>query len=80
MGVAVDSLRRIDWRIVGFRMGRSGGSGENKLNDYFRRRCSNYERFLCDRVWECALCAVQAGKVLSLEPVALPKAEVLRRR
>ncbi len=62
------------------RMGRREGSGENKLNDYFRRRCSNYERFLCDRVWECAFCAIQAGKVLQLEPVVLPKAEVLRRR
>ena len=61
-------------------MGKNGGSGGNRLNDYFRRRCSNYERFLCDRVWECALCVVQAGKVLPLEPVALPKAEVLRRR
>src|SRR5439155_1103449 len=42
-------------------------SKENKLNEYFRRRCSNYERFLCDRVWECALCAKQAGKVKTLE-------------
>jgi hypothetical protein len=40
---------------------------ENKLNDYFRRRCSNYEHFLCDRVWECAFCARQAGKVLPVE-------------
>ena len=61
-------------------MGRRESSGENELNDYFRRRCSNFEHFLCHRVWECALCAVQAAKVLPLEPLALPKAEVLRRR
>ena len=53
---------------------------ENKLNDYFRRRCVNYERFLCDRVWECALCAKQAGKVELVE-ISLPtKVEALRRR
>jgi hypothetical protein len=53
---------------------------ENKLNDYFRRRCVNYERFLCDRVWECALCAKQAGKVELVE-ISLPtKVETLRRR
>jgi hypothetical protein len=45
----------------------TSSSLENKLNDYFRRRCSNYERFLCDRVWECALCARQAGKVMPVE-------------
>ena len=57
------------------------GSTENRLNDYYRRRCSNYERFLCDRVWECALCAQQAGKVIVLETAtAAPKAEALRRR
>ncbi len=56
------------------------GSIENRLNDYYRRRCSNYERFLCDRVWECALCAQQAGKVEPLETATAPKAEALRRR
>ncbi len=61
-------------------MTRREGSGENKLNDYFRRRCANYERFLCDRVWECSVCAIQACKVLPLEQLVLPKAEVLRRR
>ena len=55
-------------------------SKENKLNDYFRRRCSNYERFLCDRVWECALCAKQAGKVEPVEESAAAKVEALRRR
>lgn len=60
--------------------GQKRGSGANRLNDYFRRRCSNYERFLCDRVWECALCAVQSGKVLPSEPSVMPKAGVLRRR
>ena len=55
-------------------------SKENKINDYFRRRCSNYERFLCDRVWECALCAKQAGKVEPLEGLDLTKIEALRRR
>ena len=53
---------------------------ENKLNDYFRRRCSNYERFLCDRVWECALCAKQAGKVETVEDSLPTKVEALRRR
>jgi len=61
-------------------MVRRENSKENKLNDYFRRRCSNYERFLCDRVWECAFCAQQASKVEPLEPLALPIAEALRRR
>jgi hypothetical protein len=55
-------------------------SKENKLNEYFRRRCSNYERFLCDRVWECALCARQAGKVEELELPTVTKVEALRRR
>jgi hypothetical protein len=55
-------------------------SKENKLNDYFRRRCSNYERFLCDRVWECALCAKQAGKVEPVEESLPTKVEALRRR
>ncbi len=55
-------------------------SQENKLNEYFRRRCSNYERFLCDRVWECALCAKQAGKVETLELATVTKVEALRRR
>jgi hypothetical protein len=55
-------------------------STENRLNDYYRRRCSNYERFLCDRVWECALCALQAGKVVVLETATAPRAEALRRR
>jgi len=55
-------------------------SKENKLNEYFRRRCSNYERFLCDRVWECALCAKQAGKVETLELPIVTKVEALRRR
>ena len=55
-------------------------SKENKLNEYFRRRCSNYERFLCDRVWECALCAQQVGKVEALELATVTKFEALRRR
>jgi hypothetical protein len=55
-------------------------SKENKLNEYFRRRCSNYERFLCDRVWECALCAKQVGKVETLELATVTKVEALRRR
>lgn len=55
-------------------------SNENKLNDYFRRRCSNYERFLCDRVWECALCAKQVGKVEPVEESPTSKVEALRRR
>ncbi len=55
-------------------------SKENRLNEYFRRRCSNYERFLCDRVWECTFCARQAGKVGPLELSALPRVEALRRR
>src|SRR2546425_11385188 len=54
-------------------------SKDNKLNEYFRRRCSNYERFLCDRVWECALCAKQAGKVETLELATVTKVERLRR-
>jgi hypothetical protein len=55
-------------------------SKENKLNDYFRRRCSNYERFLCDRVWECALCAKQTVKIEPIEESTLTKLEALRRR
>lgn len=55
-------------------------SKENKLNDYFRRRCSNYERFLCDRVWECALCAQQTVKIEPLEESSVTKVEALRRR
>ena len=55
-------------------------SKENKLNEYFRRRCSNYERFLCDRVWECALCAKQAGKIGTFELATVTKVEALRRR
>jgi len=58
---------------------RNKASVENQLNEYYRRRCVNYERFICDRVWECALCARQAGKV---EPVtdSLPIVTHLRRR
>lgn len=55
-------------------------SKENKLNDYFRRRCSNYERFLCDRVWECALCARQTVKIEPLEESSATKVEAFRRR
>jgi len=52
---------------MGF-VGESGMTGkkanrENQLNDYFRRRCCNYENFACDRIWECALCARQSVKV-----------------
>jgi hypothetical protein len=66
---------RESWNVLGKETGK-----ENKLNDYFRRRCVNYERFLCDRVWECALCAKQAGKVELVE-ISLPtKVEALRRR
>jgi len=59
---------------------RKDGSKENKLNDYFRRRCCNYEQFLCDRVWECALCAKQAGKVEPVKDSVPTKVEALRRR
>lgn len=38
-------------------------SVETQQNEYYRRRCINYERFLCDRVWECALCARQSAKI-----------------
>src|SRR3989449_7073863 len=62
------------------RMLGKGNSQENKLNEYFRRRCTNYERFLCDRVWECALCAKQAGKVETLELPTVTKVEMLERR
>ena len=55
----------------GFYLGESSVTGkktnrENQLNDYFRRRCCNYENFACDRVWECALCARQSVKI---EPI-----------
>jgi hypothetical protein len=63
------------WKMLG-----KENSKENKLNDYFRRRCSNYERFLCDRVWECALCAKQTVKVEPIEESTLTKVEALRRR
>lgn len=76
------------WTVPGSLGGLSGGenvlgkenSKENKVNDYFRRRCVNYERFLCDRVWECALCAKQSGKVVPLEGIDLTQVEALRRR
>jgi len=55
-------------------------SEENKLNDYYRRRCVNFERFLCDRVWECAECAKHATRVEPVEPSTLPIATYLRRR
>lgn len=55
-------------------------SEESKLNDYYRRRCVNYERFLCDRVWECAECAKHATRVEPVEPFTLPIATFLRRR
>jgi len=55
-------------------------SKESQLNEYYQRRCVNYERFLCDRTWECALCARQAGKVESVEGIPLPMANHLRRR
>ena len=66
---------RLQWtvngRVHGFCIGEFGMTGkkanrENQLNDYFRRRCCNYENFTCDRVWECALCARQSVKV---EPI-----------
>ena len=66
---------REEWSMLG-----KENSKENKLNEYFRRRCSNYERFLCDRVWECALCAKQSGKVVLLEETNVTKVEALRRR
>ena len=69
----------MDSREFGDMLGKEN-SKENKLNDYFRRRCSNYERFLCDRVWECALCAKQTVKVEQLEESNLTKIEALRRR
>ena len=61
------------------RVRRNKSAVENQLNDYYRRRCVNYERFLCDRVWECALCARQSGKI---EPVSdqLPIVAQLRKR
>jgi len=63
----VDSQRKTH----GFYLGESSVTGkktnrENQLNDYFRRRCCNYENFACDRVWECALCARQSVKI---EPI-----------
>src|SRR6267378_1841194 len=82
-------LWRLVWTLIAtvhWRLGRKNrmlgkeNSQENKLNEYFRRRCSNYERFLCDRVWECALCAKQAGKVETLELATVTKVEALRRR
>ena len=79
--VAVDAALEssVDSREFEKMLGREN-SKENKLNDYFRRRCSNYDRFLCDRVWECALCAKQTVKVEPLEESTLTKIEALRRR
>lgn len=71
--------RSLETREENWMLGKES-SKENKLNEYFRRRCSNYERFLCDRVWECALCAKQAGKVEELELPTITKVEALRRR
>ncbi len=62
------------------RVTKAKGSKENQLNEYYQRRCVNYERFLCDRVWECAECARQAGKVEPVEGIALPIINNLRRR
>ncbi|HZF21777.1 MAG TPA: hypothetical protein VEZ43_04840 [Dongiaceae bacterium] len=58
---------------------------EHELNEYFRRRCCNYEQFLCDRVWECAECARQSIKIepiMELRPTVAetPKEEVKRTR
>jgi hypothetical protein len=55
-------------------------SKENRLNEYFQRRCVNYERFICDRTWECALCARQTVKVEPIEGSSLPIVTHLRRR
>ena len=63
----MDSQRKISWVYVGeFGMTAKKANRENQLNDYFRRRCCNYENFTCDRVWECALCARQSVKI---EPI-----------
>lgn len=60
----MDSQRKSSWVCVGeFGMTGNKANRENQLNDYFRRRCCNYENFTCDRVWECALCARQSVKV-----------------
>jgi hypothetical protein len=64
-------LWTVNVRVHGVFVGASGVTGkkanrENQLNDYFRRRCCNYENFTCDRVWECALCARQSVKI---EPI-----------
>ena len=64
-------LWRVNIRVHGFCAGEFGMTGkktnrENQLNDYFRRRCRNYDDFTCDRVWECALCARQSVKI---EPI-----------
>jgi len=55
-------------------------SKESQLNEYYQRRCINFERFLCDRTWECALCARQAGKVETEDGIPLPMANRLRGR
>jgi hypothetical protein len=77
----VDDPRKSSWSVGREKklLGKEN-SKENKLNDYFRRRCSNYERFICDRVWECAFCAKQAGKVEPVEESLPTKVEALRRR
>jgi len=63
----VDSQQKSSWICIGeFGMTGKKANRENQLNDYFRRRCSNYENFTCDRIWECALCARQSVKI---EPI-----------
>jgi hypothetical protein len=55
-------------------------SRQVRLNEYFQHRCINYERFLCDRIWECAECAQQAAKVIPVDGSSLPIVSNLRRR
>ncbi len=67
-------------------MKKSKTEREHELNEYFRRRCCNYEQFLCDKIWECAECARQSLKVEPVKDRTLPivtmptKEEVKRTR
>lgn len=72
---------KLPWTImVTLPVTRSKLSKETRLNEYFQHRCINYERFLCDRVWECAECARQSVKVEQVEGSTLPIVTHLRRR
>ena len=77
----MDSQLNNRWISVGDqKVAGKKGNRENQLNDYFRRRCSNYENFTCDRVWECALCARQSVKVEPLLDQAESTTVTPRRR